>query len=279
MSIYSHQRKFGQNFLCSGEVADLIADAIHYELSGVIIEIGSGEGVLTFRLAARAKNLVTIEKDRFLAEALRKEIEKRNIKNCILVEGDARDISFTKHAKGSSYSLIGNIPYYLTAYIFRKTFEEEGVLPQEIIFTIQKEVAERIVANEPRHSLLSVSIQAFGVPRIIAHVSRRHFLPSPKVDSSVLSVSDISRGQFLKHRVSHDDFFTVLRAGFSHPRKFLIRNLAHSLKLSTEEMAELFLKLSLNEKTRASELSVEQWFLLVRGLAMRGTRGTCTADV
>ncbi|MEK7067326.1 MAG: 16S rRNA (adenine(1518)-N(6)/adenine(1519)-N(6))-dimethyltransferase RsmA [Patescibacteria group bacterium] len=267
MSTYSHQRKFGQNFLQSQEIAGLIVDAVHYESSDAIIEIGPGEGVLTFRCAPRVKNLIAIEKDRFLAESLRKEIKKRNIKNCILVEGDARDISFTEHAKGNPYSLIGNIPYYLTSYIFRKIFEKEWVLPQEIIFMIQKEVAERIVAKEPRHSLLSVSIQAFGIPRIIANVSREHFLPSPKVDSSILSVSDISREQFLKHNISHNNFFTVLRAGFSHPRKFLIRNLAHSLKRSIEELSEFFSELCLNEKARASELSVEQWFLFAKKLS------------
>ncbi|MEK7636130.1 MAG: 16S rRNA (adenine(1518)-N(6)/adenine(1519)-N(6))-dimethyltransferase RsmA [Patescibacteria group bacterium] len=266
MSTYSHQRKFGQNFLQSPEIADLIADAIHYESSDAIIEIGPGEGVLTFRIVARAKSLIIIEKDRFLAESLRKEIKKRNIKNCVLVNADARDISFTEYAKGNPYSLIGNIPYYLTAYIFRKTFENEKVLPQEIIFMVQKEVADRIIANEPHNSLLSVSIQAFGVPRIIVDVPRQHFLPSPKVDSAVLSVSGISRQQFLKHCVSQDNFFIVLRAGFSHPRKFLIRNFAHSLSRSMEEMSSFFLELRINEKARASELSLEQWFLFTKKL-------------
>lgn len=263
MSTYTHQKKLGQNFLCSEAITDQIVNAIDYNLSELIIEIGPGRGALTLRIAGRAKNFIAIEKDEKLIPGLNKKFKQLGFNHNSVIQKDVRDISFSDIAKGKSYSLVGNIPYYLTAYLFRKIFEEEKNLPKEIIFMVQKEVAERITADVSRHSLLSISIQAFAVSRLILHVSRNNFSPAPKVDSAVILVSDISRARFVKHKITPQKFFAIVRAGFSHPRKLLIKNLAETRKVSAEKINGFFSELQLNKKVRAGELSVEQWFLLV----------------
>ncbi len=256
-----HQKKLGQNFLATSSIAKQIIEAAAISKGDTVIEIGPGKGALTFLIAKRARWLIAIEKDRALSNDLEEEVRRRGIKNTAILERDARDTAFSDCANGEAYILVGNIPYYLTAYLFRKVFESEKILPQKIVFMVQKEVAERIVSDVPHHTLLSVSIQAFGTSAIALSVSREHFSPSPKVDSVVVVVSGISRERFERAKVTAKKFFEVVRAGFRQPRKLLISNLS-AFEIDRRDLKKIFDTLSINEKARASELSVDQWFFL-----------------
>ena len=266
MSNYSHQKKFGQNFLTSKDIIEGIIRAIHFSKLDTVIEIGPGRGILTFALLGRVGKLIAVEKDRNLTPHLVEELKKQKMAHGVIIEKDIRDFSATAYlGMDTAYSVIGNIPYYITANMFRKFLEEEKNQPRNIIFMIQKEVAERIV-SERSQTLLSVSIKAYGVPNIIMHVSRKHFSPSPKVDSAVLMVSDISRKKFQEVHVSEKKFFKIVRAGFLHPRKLLLSNLLEVLPLEKENILEILKQSRIKKEARASELSVEDWFQLTKTL-------------
>jgi 16S rRNA (adenine1518-N6/adenine1519-N6)-dimethyltransferase len=270
MSTHQPIKKFGQNFLTSERVVARIIEAVHVKPIDTIVEIGPGYGVLTFELAKRAKKIYAIEKDRNLVSSLRGSCTKRRITNVEVIEADIRDVSVSDILPQKiAYKLVGNIPYYITGFLFRKFLEEERLKPETIVFMVQKEVAERIVSREPRHSLISLSVQAYGTPKIIMSVSRSLFSPPPNVDSVVLAVSDISRDRFKKAKISEKHFFKILHAGFSHPRKLLVSNLASALKISRENVLRAFHDSNIKKEARASELSVKQWFLLAQNLELR----------
>ena len=141
-----------------------------------------------------------------------------------------------------------------------------------MVLLVQKEVAERIVARPPdgkkpdgtmndrgKESILSISVKAFGVPKIIAKVPRGAFTPPPTVDSAILSIENIS-GVHFKDAVRISRFFKMVRAGFAHKRKLLIRNLE---AVATKENLEgAWKELGFDEKVRAEDLSVEDWLRL-----------------
>lgn len=275
MSTHKPIKKFGQNFLKSESIVSTILDSAHISKNDTVIEIGPGYGILTFEIARRAKKVYAIEKDRDLAEFLRNELQKQGITHADIIESDIRDISVSRLiTPPERYILIGNIPYYITGLLFRKFLEEETRKPDSIIFMIQKEVAERIVSQEPKHSLLSISVQAYGTPRIITLVPRSFFSPSPNVDSAVISVSDISDALFKKYSVSEKRFFETLRAGFAHPRKLLTSNLFEKTGIEKKEASLLLEKLGLKKEARAGELSVEQWFHLAGIINQKADRSS-----
>ena len=129
-----------------------------------------------------------------------------------------------------------------------------------MVLLTQKEVAERIVAKDKKESILSISVKAFSNPRIIAKVSRGAFVPPPTVDSAILAINGISNDKFIENKLEISHFFRIVRAGFAHKRKFLIRNLESIADLN--KIKEVWNILSFNEKIRAEDLTLEQWFAL-----------------
>lgn len=128
-----------------------------------------------------------------------------------------------------------------------------------MVVLIQKEVAERIVAQNKKHSILSLAVQVYGTPKIVAKISRGSFFPIPNVDSAILSIKNISRKNF-KDMEQEENFFKILKAGFAHKRKFLISNLKE--KLPDISWQEIFIKNGLNEKVRAEDVELEKWLNL-----------------
>jgi 16S rRNA (adenine1518-N6/adenine1519-N6)-dimethyltransferase len=158
------------------------------------------------------------------------------------------------------YILVGNIPYYITGAIFRHTFEQKN-LPEQAIFLIQKEVAQRIVARDGKESLLSVSVKIFGSTKILDIVKAGSFVPPPKVDSAIISIENIVSP--FKNQKHYEKFFAVLKAAFSHKRKLLLANLKTDLD---KEIFEKYFEgikniiISKNgEKARAEDVSLETW--------------------
>src|SRR3989344_3249795 len=156
----------------------------------------------------------------------------------------------------SAQKVIANLPYQITSHILRTLLELENK-PEKIVVMVQKEVAERICEKPGNMSLLAVSVQYYGEPKIVLRVSRGNFWPEPKVDSAVLSI------QIYKHtniQTSFDKkFFEIVKAGFANKRKQLWRNLSVNLKIDGEKIKKALLKSYLKETVRAQELSLEQW--------------------
>lgn len=225
-----------------------------------VLEIGPGHGVLTRALAEKFKHVIAIEKDAWLAGELAKKLNTEKITNCKIIAGDILKINFQKLLGKAPYAVIANIPYYLTGRLIRLLLETKH-RPSYIILMVQKEVAERITAGPPEMNMLALSVQAFGKPRIMEHVSKKEFSPPPQVDSAIIKISGISEKFFVKNKISEKEFFAIIRATFSQKRKRLANTLAkfYGDKKIAEEKIK---KTGLSKNARPQELTLKKWLKL-----------------
>lgn len=252
------KKSLGQHFLNSKSVLDKIVSAANLKEGDIVLEIGPGTGVLTEALLRSGAKVTAVEKDA-RACALLKDRFKDEIASgrLVLVEGDILECADGLNLPDSKYALVANIPYYITGLILKR-FLESQPRPDRMVLLVQKEVAERIIARGGKESILSVSVKAFGKPRIGAAVPRGAFSPPPTVDSAILSIDGISDEQFRANSLDIERFFVVLRAGFSHKRKFLVRNLEEVL--GKETLNRVWSELKLDPKVRAEDIPIETWF-------------------
>jgi 16S rRNA (adenine1518-N6/adenine1519-N6)-dimethyltransferase len=250
------KKSLGQNFLHSKSVLFAIVKAGNLSDKETVLEIGPGTGMLTRELLKTGAKVVAVEKDDALIPVLNEtfadEIKSGQL---TLVHADILDLNpLAFNLYPLTYILIANIPYYLTGLIFRKFIGGDSK-PKRAVLLVQKEVATRIVARDGKESILSLSVKAFGNPKIVTKVPKTAFRPAPNVDSAVLLIEDINDGGLNKK--TQEAFFETLHASFAHKRKRLFSNLAG---VFGKEKADLiFEKLSLSENTRAEDLKIETW--------------------
>lgn len=262
---YKAKKSLGQNFLKSEKALNLMVSAGNIDNNDVVLEIGPGKGVLTEKILEKAKKVVAVEKDRDLIEILEEKFKKEIGSGKLEIINDdclEFDPSKTKSFSGK-YKIIANIPYYITGAIIRKFLESEDQ-PETMVLLIQKEVAERIVTRDTKESLLSLSVKAYGTPKYIDKVSKRYFSPSPKVDSAIIAINNISRSNFESKQLENK-FFELIHAGFAHKRKVLIKNLTDK-GYNREKIVEKFKELNINEKARSEDVSIEKWLILLKSL-------------
>lgn len=133
--------------------------------------------------------------------------------------------------------------------------------------TIQDEVAERIVAEPPKMSILAISVQLYGAPKIAGRIPRTAFWPAPDVGSAILRIDDIGSGLEQKlSGLSEQEFFTVVKAGFASKRKQLHNSLAHNLALPAEKVAAVLGKADIDPTRRAETLTIEEWVRLSKAM-------------
>ena len=204
--------------------------------------------MLTRELLALGATVTAVEKDPMmiavLQETFAKEIKSKKLK---LVAGDAREHGGEVMGKGA-YVVAANIPYYITGELIRAMLTAKNQ-PRQMALLMQKEVAERI-ARSKKESILSLSVKVFGVPKYVTTVTRGNFNPPPNVDSAILQISDISRKNLKK--ISEENFFKVVKAGFAQKRKTLAGNLKRALGNS----------LGVAEKIRAEDVPLNEWLLI-----------------
>ncbi len=253
--------KLGQHFLTGTWAARKLVEAVDVRPEETILEIGPGKGALTKELLATGAKVVAVEKDEYLARAL--ELWKSDFHNLEVVAADIRDFdSMRFNLNPGGYVVAANIPYYITGEIIRQFLETE-TQPRAMALLVQKEVAERIVARDGKESILSLSVKAYGTPKIVAKVSRGNFSPPPSVDSAILLVGDISKKFFTLNNVEgfgdleEKVFFKVVKAGFASKRKFLSSNLAVSFQVSA--VRDAFNTCGINPKARAEDLPLLKW--------------------
>lgn len=246
------KKSLGQNFLNSDGALSGIIEAGKVKRGDTVLEIGPGKGALTKKLLETGAKVFAIEKDDRLIPVL-EELFAKEIKSgkFTLIHGDVLEFNPTEYKlKEGNYKLVANIPYYITGELIRN-FLSELPQPELMVILVQKEVAERIVSKDGKESILSISVKVYGEPKYIQTVKAGSFFPSPKVDSAILLIDNISKKNFTD--TSEQKFFEILRAGFAHKRKTLSSNL--KAYISKEQLASL----GINEKERAEKLSLEQW--------------------
>jgi len=176
--------------------------------------------------------------------------------NIRIIEGDILKISPNELIKEPDYLVVANIPYYITSAIIRHLLENKNK-PRRIVLTIQKEVATRICAEPGSMSLLALSVQVYGKPRISKLIPANAFFPSPRVDSTILCI-DIYPSPKIQSELL-EIFFKLIKAGFSQKRKTLRNSLSSGLHINANEAASLLKKANIDPMRRAETLSIEEW--------------------
>ena len=254
------RKSLGQNFLIDEDALSNIMRVAEITPDDVVLEIGSGLGSLTRHLADAARHVIAVEIDRGLIPALRSVLSDRS--NVSIVEGDilqldpAELLSHYLAAELSHYLVVANIPYYITSAIIRHILEA-SIKPQSIVLTIQLEVAQRIVARPDEMNLLAVSVQFYGVPRIVLRIPAGSFYPAPDVDSAVVRI-DIPDQPCVNVK-DVDTFFKVAKAGFGQKRKQLHNSLAAGLPIKHEQITQALNAVGIDPKRRAETLTLEEW--------------------
>ena len=249
------KKSLGQHFLVDRRVLGRIVQAAELSRSDVVVEVGAGRGFLTGALAERAGRVVAIEIDDALAGRLVESFSLRpNVK---VVAADAREADIDSLVEpGVTYKVVANLPYYAASPIIRR-FLEADHKPALMVVMVQLEVAEQMVARPGKMRLLSVATQLYGAPRIMASVPPRAFRPAPKVSSSVVRI-DVYDGPAL-HLDLEENFFRLVRAGFSAPRKQIRNSLMHGLEESPEATQTLLTRAGIDHTRRPQTLSLAEW--------------------
>ena len=260
------KKHLGQNFLANKGIISKIIKSAHLNADDVVLEIGPGHGALTFELARACKKVIAIEKDRGLSALLKEKLAQEKIGNVEIIDADILEFLSTHHSLLTTrYSIVANIPYYLTSALIRRLLELPSK-PANIFLTIQKEVAQRICALGGKESLLSLSVKFYADPKIHFYISRGSFAPPPKVDSAFIEITPKKSPP----PIDPDRFFAVLKAGFSSPRKKLLNNLAENLpNMDKKTLTETFSRLNINPNTRPEQLFLQQWLSLIQCLDSR----------
>jgi len=256
------RKGLGQHFLIDGEVLRLIASAAEITPADVVVEVGSGLGVLTKELAGQAGRVIAIELDNKLAALLKQTLASFN--NVTIINEDVLKLEPEDLLKGQTatgYKVVANLPYYIASPVLRH-FLEARAKPQTMIVMVQKEVAEAIVAKAGDMSLLSVSVQFYGEPRIISHVPAQCFYPAPKVDSALLRIDLYPQPAVAV--TDESSFFDLVRAGFAAPRKQMVNSLAQGLGRAKTEILPLLERADIASQRRAETLTLEEWARLWR---------------
>ncbi len=287
------KKSLGQHFLTSRHVLEQIISASKIQKGEYILEIGPGTGILTRSLLEAGANVLAIEKDNRAIDLLREKFSNECQNGQLsVIEGDILDKTFNfidlfsdfkrnnpysepkygnNSVKRANYSIVSNIPYYITGAILEKFLEHEP-RPNRMILLVQKEVADRIVSRSStdiekgnrKESILSISVKAFGEPYFIAKVPRGAFSPPPNVDSAILTIENISDHHFKENNVDINDFFSILKAGFAHKRKFALNNITERIPdiEKIENIRKTWSDLKLDNKIRAEKISLSDWFLI-----------------
>lgn len=254
-------KKYGQNFLIDPEPVEEIIEAAEIKAGETIVEVGPGFGVLTLGLAEKAKKVLAFEiEKRLLPYWEERQKQQSNIEvvwgNVLYEVGSQESLKSLE-----SYKVVANLPYQITSHAIR-TFLEMEHKPKVMVLMVQKEVAERICAKAGDMSVLAVSVQYYGDPEIITIVPRSCFWPAPAVDSAVIKIT--VKNNVISNKDANEQFFSLVKAGFSSRRKMLIKNL--SSVANKEILKKTFAEVGINDKVRAQELSVGQWGELVERL-------------
>jgi len=282
---------YGQNFLIDDFVIDDIVDAAEVAKKDIVLEIGPGIGNLTRKLCERAGFVLSVEKDEKFLPIL-KEIKKDFPENFKYEFSDILGFDYSKvlasqqiysgaskslerggrsgatlegenTSKGfplqGSFKVVANIPYYITGKILQMFMTAEHK-PESITILTQKEVAENVVSRPGNLSILAISVQLYGQPKLVQKVLARSFFPAPKVDSAVLQIS-IPKKPLYK-LTDEKKFFRVVKSCFAGKRKQLHNTLVNNLHLEKNKASEILQELKINPAARPQELSIENWIRL-----------------
>jgi len=254
------KKHLGQNFLHDEGVLKDIVEAGELSGADTVIEIGPGKGALTRELIPKAGKVIAVEMDEDLIFPLKLEFVTE--KNFQLIHGNA--LTFTPPE--GAYKVIANIPYYITSPLLNHFLKEqflEGNPPVLLVLMVQKEVAEKIVAKDGKHSLLSLEVQLFSDVELVRTVPASAFHPRPEVDSAVIKIRPLAQQRV---EANLKKLFWLFHVSFAQKRKKLSNNLGAVLHKKNQEIAELLQTLKIDPNIRAEALTFPEWQKLFNAL-------------
>ncbi|MEK7654088.1 MAG: 16S rRNA (adenine(1518)-N(6)/adenine(1519)-N(6))-dimethyltransferase RsmA [Patescibacteria group bacterium] len=250
--------RLGQHMLVNKTAIPKIIAALDLQPNDTVIEIGPGEGALTFPLLEAAKKVgakvIAIEKDLHLANQL-KSYAGATVDELEIVTGDALKLLHSLTDKLNNWKLIGNIPYYITGQLLRILSESENP-PKTSVLMVQEEVADRICSRPPKMNLLSAITQFWAQPELILRLKPEDFDPPPKVKSAVIKLE--SRKQQVVSSNEIGRYYRLVKLIFKQPRKTAANNLADGLEISKKEAVDLIKSVGLQENSRPQDFSLDQ---------------------
>lgn len=259
---FDFQKKFGQNFLIDGRVLDKIIDAANISKEDFVLEIGPGIGTMTQYLAENAREVMAVEIDKNLIPILEDTLAE--YENVSIVNEDILKVDIGKIAKerndGKPIKVVANLPYYITTPIIMGLFESH-VPMESITVMVQKEVADRMQAGPGTkdYGALSLAVQYYARPYIVANVPPNCFMPRPKVGSAVIRLTKYQRPEV---DVKNEKLmFQLIRASFNQRRKTLqngIKNFSE-LNFSKEQVVEALEEMGVSATVRGEALTLEQF--------------------
>ncbi|MEN2994171.1 MAG: 16S rRNA (adenine(1518)-N(6)/adenine(1519)-N(6))-dimethyltransferase RsmA [Thermodesulfovibrio sp.] len=248
--------KLGQHFLRNTEILERIVKVAEINPNDKVVEIGAGMGDLTEILLKNSKEVIAIEIDPMLFKILKERFYgKENLK---LVNQNALNFPYEEIG---NFKVVANIPYYITKPIIFRLLEVKNLISMTL--TIQKEVAERIIAkpSTKAYSALSIIAQYYTQPEIKFYIPARFFSPPPKVDSAVIKMKKRDKAPVCV--IDEKLFFRVIKSAFGQRRKII----SNSLKSIIDEPKEFLTKIGIEPTKRAEELSIEDFALISNELA------------
>ncbi len=255
------KKGLGQNFLVDSAAVRKIVAAAELTPTDTVLEIGPGPGALTAQIAGQAGQVTAVEIDADVLPALRETLAPFD--HVTLVHGDILEQDIAALVS-PPYKVIANLPYYITSAVLRHILETRP-RPTMLVVTVQREVAQRIVAAPGEMSLLAVSVQFYGRPRIVARIPPGAFRPIPQVHSAAVRIDCFDPLPW--GEVDEEVFFRVARAGFGQKRKQLKNALAHGLSLPIDAVEAALAQAGIDGRRRAETLSMGEWATLSRTFA------------
>ena len=259
---FNFQKKFGQNFLIDTHVLDKIIRESGVTKDDMVIEIGPGIGTMTQYLCENAREVVAIEIDKNLIPILGDTLSAYD--NVTVVNEDVLKVDIKKLAEekngGRPVKVVANLPYYITTPIIMGLFESHVPI-DSITIMVQKEVADRMQEGpgSKEYGALSLAVQYYAKPEIVAIVPPNCFMPRPNVGSAVIRLTCHEKPPV---EVKDEGFmFNLIRASFNQRRKTLVNGLTNAsfISVTKDQVAEALEKMELSATIRGEALSLEQF--------------------
>ncbi|MCI8858196.1 MAG: 16S rRNA (adenine(1518)-N(6)/adenine(1519)-N(6))-dimethyltransferase RsmA [Lachnospiraceae bacterium] len=259
---FNFQKKFGQNFLIDMRVLEKIINAAKITKDDFVLEIGPGIGTMTQYLCEHAREVAAVEIDKNLIPILKETLNIYD--NAEVIHGDILKIDVERLTQEKNYGkpikVVANLPYYITTPIIMGLFESHVPI-DSITIMVQKEVAERMQASPGTkdYGALSLAVQYYAKPKIVAHVPPNCFMPRPAVGSAVICMH--------KHQeppVQTADeklMFALIRASFNQRRKTLVNGLnnAPNISCSKQQILSALQEMDLPDNVRGETLTLSQF--------------------
>ncbi|MCR4749513.1 MAG: 16S rRNA (adenine(1518)-N(6)/adenine(1519)-N(6))-dimethyltransferase RsmA [Lachnospiraceae bacterium] len=261
---FTFQKKYGQNFLIDTHVLEKIVLESQITHDDCVLEIGPGIGTMTQYLAESAKRVVAVEIDKALIPILEDTLgdyENVTVINDDILKTDIQKIC-DEYNDGRPIKVVANLPYYITTPIIMGLFESHVPI-KSITIMVQKEVADRMQEGpgSKEYGALSLAVQYYAKPEIVAEVSPNCFIPRPNVGSAVIKLTRYEKAPV---DVKDERFmFNIIRASFNQRRKTLANGLANGgLGLTREQVTAALEKMNVSVTVRGEALTLEQFAML-----------------